>query len=84
MESADVFTPEQIENYNKLLATKATDTLDSYEFFYEGNGFKSWRKLVGVSEMAFFLFDFLSHFLGHWIIHLSFHWYCSMSTRSLF
>lgn len=48
METSEVFTPEQIEMYKNLLATKPTDTLDSYEFFYEGNGFKSWRKLVGV------------------------------------
>jgi hypothetical protein len=44
----DIFTAEDIKNYQGLLNTKATDTIEGYELFYEGQGFKSWRKLKGV------------------------------------
>jgi hypothetical protein len=45
---ADLFTAEDIATYKGLLDTKETDTLEGYELFFEGHGFKSWRKLKGV------------------------------------
>jgi len=44
---ADIFTPDDVKSYKSLLNTKSDDTLEGFEFFYEGNGFKSWRKLKG-------------------------------------
>jgi len=47
MANKDEFSATEIETYKSLLNLSATDTIPDYEFFYEGNGFKSWRKLKG-------------------------------------
>jgi len=48
---AEPVTEAHIKKYKALLDTKPTDKLEGWEPFYEGGGFKSWRKLKKGTEL---------------------------------